>query len=135
MGTTRAYIPVAETLAGNPRLTDETLAQLVLKFPEDSYLLHRVISNPAAGDNALIAAANRSNSVYAPTASRRDSDNGVLARVSATDTTPEVVYRRGGDDNVLVEYGPMTLDLGLRMRIYALMQSLTERAPAGLIDQ
>ena len=60
MGTTRAYIPVAETLAGSPRLTDETLAQLVLKFPEDSYLLHRVISNPAAGDNALIAAANRS---------------------------------------------------------------------------
>ena len=88
-----------------------------------------------AAEKTLIAAANRSNSVYAPTASRRDSDNGVLARVSATDTTPEVVYRRGGDDNVLVEYGPMTLDLGLRMRIYALMQSLTERAPAGLIDQ
>lgn len=60
MGTTRAYIPVAETLAGNPNLTDETLAQLVLKFPEDSYLLHRVISNPAAGDGALIAAANHS---------------------------------------------------------------------------
>lgn len=60
LGTTRAYIPVAETLAGNPRLTDETLAQLVLKFPEGTYLLHRVISNPAAGDNALIAAANRS---------------------------------------------------------------------------
>lgn len=60
LGTTRAYIPVAETLAGNPNLTDETLAQLVLKFPEDTYLLHRVISNPAAGDNALIAAANRS---------------------------------------------------------------------------
>ena len=55
VGTTRAYIPVAETLAGNPRLTDETLAQLVLKFPEGTYLLHRVISNPAAGDNALIA--------------------------------------------------------------------------------
>lgn len=60
LGTTRAYIPVAETLAGNPRLTDETLAQLVLKFPEGTYLLHRVISNPAAGDGALIAAANRS---------------------------------------------------------------------------
>lgn len=60
MGTTRAYIPVAETLAGNPNASDETLAQLVLKFPEDTYLLHRVISNPAAGDGALIAAANRS---------------------------------------------------------------------------
>lgn len=60
LGTTRAYIPVAETLAGSPRLTDETLAQLVLKFPEGTYLLHRVISNPAAGDGALIAAANRS---------------------------------------------------------------------------
>lgn len=60
VGTTRAYIPVAETLAGNPNASDETLAQLVLKFPEDTYLLHRVISNPAAGDGALIAAANRS---------------------------------------------------------------------------
>lgn len=60
LGTTRAYIPVAETLAGNSRLTDETLAQLALKFPEGTWLLHSVISNPAAGDNALIAAACRS---------------------------------------------------------------------------
>ncbi len=59
LGTTRAYIPVAETLAGNPRLTDETLAQRALN-PEGTDLPHRVISNPAAGDNALIAAANRS---------------------------------------------------------------------------
>jgi hypothetical protein len=33
-----------------------------------------------------------------------------------------IVYRRAGDDNVLVEYGPMTLDIGLRMRVHLLSQ-------------
>ncbi|MGN7191411.1 urea carboxylase [Curtobacterium sp. MCBA15_004] len=82
-----------------------------------------------------IAEANRTNTVFTPTLSRRDDDDGVLAALPATGTTPAVVYRRGGDDNVLVEYGPMTLDLGLRMRVHALMQGLREAAPAGLVDQ
>lgn len=82
-----------------------------------------------------IAAANLANAVFTPTMSRRDGDNGVLTTLPATDTTPQVVYRRGGDDNVLVEYGPMTLDLGLRMRIHALMQGLHDVAPRGLIEQ
>ncbi|MFJ9536907.1 urea carboxylase [Streptomyces sp. NPDC101225] len=63
-----------------------------------------------------------------------DPDHGVLARRPATDTTPEVVYRRGADDNILVEYGPMTLDLALRMRVHALAEHLTAHRPAGLID-
>ncbi|WP_432037367.1 urea carboxylase [Streptomyces cucumeris] len=63
-----------------------------------------------------------------------DGDDGVLARRAATDTTPEVTYRRGADDNILVEYGPMTLDLALRMRVHALARHLTEHRPPGLVD-
>ncbi|MFV3129409.1 5-oxoprolinase/urea amidolyase family protein [Niveispirillum sp. KHB5.9] len=45
-----------------------------------------------------------------------------------------VVYRRAGDDYLLVEYGPMALDLGLRLRVHLLVTALRERALAGIID-
>lgn len=63
-----------------------------------------------------------------------DGDDGVLARVPAGEGTPEVTYRRGGHDNVLVEYGPMELDLGLRLRVHALMAALDRAAPPGIVD-
>lgn len=63
-----------------------------------------------------------------------DGDDGVLGRLAATDTRPSVTYRRDGDDNVLVEYGPMTLDIALRMRVHALQETLDAHAPAGIVD-
>jgi urea carboxylase len=44
------------------------------------------------------------------------------------------VYRRAGDDNLLVEYGPMALDIGLRMRVHLLAQKVHEAKLSGLID-
>ncbi|TDB77571.1 urea carboxylase [Micromonospora sp. KC723] len=61
-------------------------------------------------------------------------DDGVLARREATDAAPAVTYRRCGDDNLLVEYGPMTLDLGLRMRGHALMDRLRAEGLTGVVD-
>jgi urea carboxylase len=61
-------------------------------------------------------------------------DDGVLGRRAETEAAPAVTYRRSGDDNLLIEYGPMTLDLGLRMRVHALAERITAEAPAGLID-
>jgi urea carboxylase len=57
--------------------------------------------------------------------SARDGDDGVLAR-RAGNGAPAVTYRRSGDDNVLVEYGDMVLDLALRARVHALHQRLAE---------
>jgi urea carboxylase len=37
-----------------------------------------------------------------------------------------VVYRRQGDDNLLVEYGAMSLDIALRLRVHLLMEALKE---------
>ncbi|GAA4264505.1 urea carboxylase [Frondihabitans peucedani] len=63
-----------------------------------------------------------------------DGDDGVLARLDETDARPSVTYRRDGDDNVLVEYGDMTLDIGLRMRVHALQEKLAEHSPRGIVD-
>lgn len=55
-------------------------------------------------------------------------DGGVLARDG------DITYRRSGDDNLLVEFGPMQLDLALRMRVHALMEAVTELDLAGVTD-
>ncbi|GAA4350759.1 urea carboxylase [Microbacterium rhizosphaerae] len=63
-----------------------------------------------------------------------DGDDGVYARQEGTDAAPSVTYRRDGDANVLVEYGPMQLDLALRMRVHALQETLAAHAPDGVLD-
>ncbi|MBB5754854.1 5-oxoprolinase/urea amidolyase family protein [Prosthecomicrobium pneumaticum] len=45
-----------------------------------------------------------------------------------------VVYRRQGDANLLVEYGPMTLDIGLRLRVHALMEALEATRLPGIVE-
>jgi urea carboxylase len=67
-------------------------------------------------------------------------DNGVLGRrpgrgePGGPDATPEVTYRRSGDDNLLIEYGAMTLDLGLRMRVHALAERFAAEGLDGVLD-
>lgn len=63
----------------------------------------------------------------------RDGDDGVLRRTAVDDETG-VTYRRQGDDGVLVEYGTLTLDLGLRARVHALHQHLIEAGPRGVVE-
>ncbi|MEU1178444.1 5-oxoprolinase/urea amidolyase family protein [Streptomyces sp. NPDC005820] len=55
-------------------------------------------------------------------------DGGILARDG------DVTFRRSGDDNLLVEFGPMQLDLALRMRVHALMEAVTAAALPGVGD-
>ena len=58
----------------------------------------------------------------------------ILGRIPAAVGRPEVVYRRQGDRNLLVEYGPIVLDLELRLRVHALMLELRSMALPGVID-
>ncbi|MET7621076.1 5-oxoprolinase/urea amidolyase family protein [Streptomyces sp. NPDC005408] len=55
-------------------------------------------------------------------------DGGILGRGDS------VTYRRSGDDNVLVEYGEMQLDLALRMRVHALAEAVEAEGLAGVVD-
>jgi urea carboxylase len=58
----------------------------------------------------------------------------VLHSQPATRAAPAVCYRRSGDRYLLIEYGPLVLDLNLRFRVHALHQWLLDRQPAGLLD-
>ncbi|GAB0117783.1 5-oxoprolinase/urea amidolyase family protein [Acidisoma sp. 7E03] len=49
-------------------------------------------------------------------------------------THRDVVVRRAGDEHVLVEFGPMQLDLGLRLRAQMLRDGLAARQLPGIID-
>jgi urea carboxylase len=62
---------------------------------------------------------------------RRDGDDGVIARLEGE---PSVTYRRSGDDNILVEYGEIVLDLSLRARVHALHLQLEAAAIPGILD-
>jgi urea carboxylase len=60
--------------------------------------------------------------------------DAVLARRDDVDSDhPGVSYRRAGDRFLLVEYGPMTLDLELRARVHALEQWVAANLD-GVID-
>ncbi|BBY29148.1 urea carboxylase [Mycolicibacterium sediminis] len=61
-----------------------------------------------------------------------DGDDGVLGRRSSAGA-PDVTYRRNGDDNVLIEYGDMVLDLALRARVHALHQRLRSALVDGTV--
>ncbi len=64
----------------------------------------------------------------------RDPSGGVLDRWDADGERPAVCWRRSGDENLLVEYGAMTLDLVLRFRVHALQQWLEEHALDGVVE-
>jgi urea carboxylase len=61
-------------------------------------------------------------------------DAPILATLPAEGARPRVVYRRAGDKYMLVEYGPLVLDLELRFRVHALMQAVEHLALAGIIE-
>ncbi|MEU9734272.1 urea carboxylase [Streptomyces sp. NPDC048002] len=84
---------------------------------------------------ATTAAALRRDPAGAPRADREGIvDGGVLARLDESAGRPSVTYRRSGDDNLLIEYGPMQLDLALRMRIHALAEALAALGLDGITD-
>jgi urea carboxylase len=65
---------------------------------------------------------------------RHAPDNAVLSELGASGDRPRVVYRPSGDRYLLVEYGPLVLDLALRFRVHALMQWLEAAPLDGVID-
>jgi len=85
------------------------------------------------GDTVRFVPARRDDPVAGPTILRAPELGSAI--VGRNDDGPiPVVYRRAGDDNLLVEYGPMELDIALRLRVHVLAQALEAEKLAGLID-
>ena len=60
--------------------------------------------------------------------------SAILHSLPASATSPAVCYRRAGDRHLLIEYGPLVLDLNLRFRVHALHEWLRAHPLPGLID-
>lgn len=61
-------------------------------------------------------------------------DDAILHELPAAPNQIAVKYRRSGDNNLLVEYGELILDLNLRFQVHALMTWLLEHPLPGIID-
>ena len=65
---------------------------------------------------------------------RNDDERGSPILAMGEPGATQAVYRRQGDDNILVEYGPMALDIALRLRVHLLAAAVAEAKLDGLID-
>ncbi|GAO36909.1 urea carboxylase [Sulfuricella sp. T08] len=77
---------------------------------------------PLENETALTAGVNHS------------SASPVLHCVPASQQSVAVTYRPAGDKYLLVEYGPLVLDLNLRFRVHALMEWLQQQQLPGILD-
>ena len=70
--------------------------------------------------------------VAPPLAARvQPADAAIVHRLPARGDQVEVVYRRAGDRYLLIEFGPLVLDLRLRFQVHALMARLQAWREAG----
>ncbi|CAM3005325.1 urea carboxylase [Rariglobus hedericola] len=88
------------------------------------------------GSNQSSKTPNPSSEPSLPSHPSRDTppEPAVLHELPARPTAPAAVYRRQGDANLLIEYGPLQLDIAMRMRVHALQTWLERHKVPGLID-
>ncbi|SEI11575.1 urea carboxylase precursor [Rhizobium tibeticum] len=87
------------------------------------------------GDKIRFRAVKRAEDPIAGPMVKRIGEDAGAAIIGRNEVGPvPVVYRRQGDDNLLVEYGPMQLDIALRLRVHLLMQAIKGAKLPGLVD-
>jgi urea carboxylase len=66
--------------------------------------------------------------------SPRSSSTAIIESLEEQESRPRTLYRRQGDRHILIEYGPIVLDLTLRLRVHALMLELQRLSLAGILE-
>ena len=61
-------------------------------------------------------------------------DDAIIHRLENSRDKVGVTYRVAGDNYLLIEYGPLVLDLNLRFRVHALTEALQRQTILGIID-
>ena len=93
---------------------------------------------PVPYEEALTVEAARPDDAYplpladAPAFDPAALESPILATLPATPERPAVCYRAQGDRYLLVEYGPIVLDLDLRLRAHGLMQWIQDQGLPGI---
>ena len=102
--------------------------------PGDCIRFEQVSLTEADAASAIEEAWIEGRPVAPATATPQSGSDAVLAELEPEGRRPRVLYRRQGDRNLLVEYGPITLDLELRLRVHAATLALSELALPGILD-
>jgi urea carboxylase len=106
--------------------------------PGDKIRFHRLNPAEAAAleeaQEALISTLRPVEPAALPVRRGTGADDAVLHRPPERPGREAVVYRRAGDKYLLVEYGPLVLDLDLRFRVHALQTWLKAQALPGILD-
>ena len=84
--------------------------------------------------NALIENLAGVTEVVTPVLVAGETATPILHHVAADGEQLEVCYRQAGDNYLLVEYGPLVLDLELRFRVHALMEWISSQTIEGITD-
>tara|TARA_A100001015_G_scaffold314958_1_gene425657 strand:- start:206 stop:1219 length:1014 start_codon:yes stop_codon:yes gene_type:complete len=63
-----------------------------------------------------------------------EASEAIIKVIPETETRPQVIYRYAGDDCILIEFGPVVLDLILRFRVDHLEKALKEEKIKGLCE-
>jgi urea carboxylase len=112
--------------------------ELEAAYEAEIELLQSVRRRPAGGDGSLEWVGGEGGRDRLPTPDSQRSttppEPAILHTTPARGDLPAVCYRRAGDKYLLVEYGPLVLDLDLRFRVHALQQWLEQNHTPGLLD-
>ncbi|TDU67325.1 urea carboxylase [Prosthecobacter fusiformis] len=60
--------------------------------------------------------------------------SAIRRHIPATDVRPDIVFRPTGDRHLLIEFGPLVLDIALRFWVHAVYLKLQDLAHPGIID-
>ncbi|BAO80073.1 biotin carboxylase [Serpentinimonas raichei] len=117
-------------------VVDAELWKLGQLRPGDTVRFHRLSLDQALDRSASVEAALTSLTQALPATPTDDASAHPTPVVLADparedDAVPAMVVRQAGDRYLLVEFGPLVLDIELRLRVHVLMQALQARIAAG----
>ncbi|MEZ5706450.1 MAG: 5-oxoprolinase/urea amidolyase family protein [Burkholderiaceae bacterium] len=108
--------------------------------PGDTVRFHRLSLAQAAERQAAMEAALAGQTTTLPPAPEDDAQAHTTpvihddpAHENARDAVPAMVIRQAGDRYVLVEFGPLVLDIELRLRVHVLMTALQAQRDSGAL--
>ncbi|MGH8808641.1 MAG: carboxyltransferase domain-containing protein, partial [Noviherbaspirillum sp.] len=106
--------------------------------PGDTVRFIRVAADEAArmraAQESVFEAKPEAAPVFKPLRSDEGVDTPAIVHGGKLSDGTQVVYRRAGDDYLLVEFGELVLDINLRFRVHALMQAIEQAQLKGVID-
>ena len=119
-------------------VVDAELWKLGQLRPGDTVRFHRLSLDQALERSATVEAALTSLTQALPATPADDATAHptpvVLEDPAREDeAVPAMVVRQAGDRYLLVEFGPLVLDIELRLRVHVLMQALQARMAAGML--